>query len=76
MGSQKKTCPLDSFDACSSNAKCIFEMVLIELRNIFLEAVLKIVAYVQGQGTNRFESGAYTIVFEHFESVCNAAIGR
>ncbi len=41
-----------------------------------MEAILKIVDRVQGQGANRFESGAYTIVFEHFESVCNTALGR
>ena len=44
--------------------------------NIELEAILKIVDYVQGQGENRFKSGAYTVVFEHFESVCNTALGR
>jgi glutathione synthase/RimK-type ligase-like ATP-grasp enzyme len=40
------------------------------------EAVLKIVDHVQGQGVNRFESRAYTLVFEHFESVYNTGIGR
>jgi hypothetical protein len=34
-----------------------------------LEAISKIVDHVQGQGENRFKSGAYTLVFEHFESV-------
>ncbi|MDX1708621.1 MAG: hypothetical protein R3274_08480, partial [Desulfobacterales bacterium] len=38
--------------------------------------ISKIVDHAQGQGANRFESGAYTLVFEHFESVFNAAIGR
>ncbi len=38
--------------------------------------VLKIADHVQGQGENRFKSGAYTIVFEHFESVFNTAIGH
>ena len=28
------------------------------------------------QGTVRFESGAYTLVREHFESDCNTAIGQ
>ena len=40
------------------------------------EPISKIVDYVQGQGENRFKSGAYTTVFEHFESVFNDAIGR
>jgi hypothetical protein len=39
------------------------------IKQINLEAVSKIVDHVQGQGENRFESGAYTLVFEHFESV-------
>jgi hypothetical protein len=41
-----------------------------------LEPISKIVDYVQGQGENRFNSGAYTLVFEHFESVFNTALGR
>jgi hypothetical protein len=36
---------------------------------LIVKAVLKIADYVQGQGENRFKRGAYTIVFEHFESV-------
>jgi hypothetical protein len=32
------------------------------------EAISKIVAYVQGQGVTRIESGAYTLVREHFNS--------
>jgi hypothetical protein len=40
------------------------------------EAVSKIVDQVKGQGENRFKSGAYTLVFEHFESVFNKALGR
>jgi hypothetical protein len=40
------------------------------------KAVLKLQITPQGQGANRFKSGAYTIVFEHFESVFNTAIGR
>ena len=40
------------------------------------KSVLKIADHAQGQGANRFKSGAYTIVFEHFESVCNTAIGH
>ena len=43
---------------------------------LYSKAVLKIVDHVQGQGANPFKSGAYTTVFEHFESVCNAALGR
>jgi len=31
---------------------------------------------VRGQGAKRFKSGAYTLVREHFETFCNAAIGR
>ena len=49
--------------------------VLISLSNKF-ESFSKIVDHVQGQGINRFESRAYTLVFEHFESVYNTAIGR
>jgi hypothetical protein len=30
--------------------------------------------FVRGQGVGRFESGAYTIVREHFETTHNAAI--
>ena len=49
-----------------------------------LKLLSKIVDHVQEQGENdsaelvagRFESGAYTLVFEHFESVFNAALGR
>ena len=44
--------------------------------NIEPKAVFKIVDNVQGQGENRFKSGAYTLVFEHFESVYNAVIER
>ena len=29
---------------------------------------------VRGQGASRFESGAYTLVREHFKPACNAAI--
>jgi len=43
---------------------------------VLLESISKIVDYVQGQGKNRFKSGAYTLVFEHFESVFNTALGR
>jgi hypothetical protein len=35
------------------------------------KAISKIVDHVQGQSENRFKSGAYTTVFEHFESVFN-----
>jgi hypothetical protein len=35
----------------------------------------KVPDYSRGQGASRFESGAYTIVCEHFEPACNAAIG-
>ena len=41
-----------------------------------LEAVSKIVDNVQWQGITRIESGAYTIVREHFNSRDNTAIGR
>ena len=39
-----------------------------------LEAIYKIIDNAQGQGENRFKSGAYTTVFEHFESVFNTAL--
>ena len=38
------------------------------------ELVSKQLDLVRGQGTVGFESGAYTIVLEHFESDCNIAI--
>ena len=41
----------------------------------FKEA-LKIADHAQAQGANRFKSGAYTIVFEHFESAYNKALER
>jgi hypothetical protein len=41
-----------------------------------LEVVSKIVDRVQWQGVPLFESGAYTIVREHFKRRDNAAIGR
>ena len=44
--------------------------------NCMYRSYLKIVDHVQGQGENRFKSGAYTLVFEHFESVLNTALGR
>ncbi len=44
--------------------------------NLGWGSCLKIVDHVQGQGENRFESRAYTLVFEHFESDFNTAIGR
>jgi hypothetical protein len=47
----------------------------MSLRVLF-EVSSKIVDYAQGQGENRFKSGAYTLVFEHFESVFNTAIER
>ena len=40
------------------------------------EAISKIVDHVQGHGANRFKSRAYTLVFEHFESVWNTALER
>jgi hypothetical protein len=40
------------------------------------KVISKIVDHAQGQGENRFKSGAYTVVFEHFESVFNTALGR
>ncbi len=36
-----------------------------------MEVISKIVDNVQGQGENRFKNGAYTLVFEYFESVFN-----
>ena len=43
---------------------------------IILKPIPKIVDYIQGHGENRFKSGAYTTVFEHFEPIFNTAIGR
>ena len=40
------------------------------------EAISKIVDHVQGRDVNRFNNGAYTLVFEYFESVYNNALGR
>ena len=40
-----------------------------------LEVISKIVDHAQGRDANRFKNGAYTIVFEYFESVCNNALG-
>ena len=37
---------------------------------------LKKVDQVSGQDANRFESGAYTVVCEHFESAYDEPIGR
>ena len=37
---------------------------------------LKLSDFVRGQGEIRFESGAYTIVSEHFESDFNTALGQ
>ena len=41
-----------------------------------VEAISKIVDHVQGRGEKRFKNGAYTLVFEYFESVFNKALGR
>ena len=41
---------------------------------ITLEPTLKIVDKRSGQGAERVKSGAYTLVCEHFGSVCNAAM--
>ena len=41
-----------------------------------LEPISKIADRVLGRDENRFENGAYTIVFEYFESVFNNAHGR
>jgi len=38
--------------------------------------ISKTSAFVRGQGAIRFKSGAYTLVREHFELGCNAAIGQ
>ncbi len=42
----------------------------------FIRIDFKTSGLVRGRGANRFKSGAYTIVFEHFETVCNNAIGQ
>ena len=44
-------------------------------QNVRVEVISKIVDYVQGRDANRFKNGAYTLVFEAFESVCNKAFG-
>jgi hypothetical protein len=54
---------------CSDLTKCK------NIENLICKTISKIVDHAQGQGENRFKSGAYTLVFEHFESVFNAAIG-
>jgi hypothetical protein len=41
-----------------------------------MRSCFKIVDYVQGQGVPRIESGAYTLVREHFNSRDNAVIER
>jgi len=41
---------------------------------IYVKIVLKIVDRAQGHGANRFKSRAYTLVFEHFESVWYTAL--
>jgi hypothetical protein len=38
------------------------------------ETGFKALDNVQGQGAERFQSGAYTLVREHFETVRNTAI--
>jgi hypothetical protein len=48
----------------------------LELIIGLIEAVLEIADRFQGQGEYRFKSGAYTTVFEYFESVFNTALGR
>ena len=40
------------------------------------EAILKIADRVREQGEIRFNSGAYTLVREHFEADFNEAIGH
>jgi hypothetical protein len=59
-----------------SGVNIFYVTKVCRILKLFLEAVLKIADYVQGHDANRFESGVYTIVFEHFESVCNTALGR
>jgi hypothetical protein len=41
-----------------------------------IEAVLEPQIMFESKAPNRFKSGAYTLVREHFGSVCNAAIGH
>ncbi len=45
------------------------------IRLILIRSGLKTPSQVQGQGVTRIESGAYTLVREHFNSRDNAAIG-
>jgi hypothetical protein len=40
------------------------------------KTVLKLPDFVREQGANRFISGAYQSVREHFEAVRNAAVGQ
>jgi hypothetical protein len=46
--------------------------ILKNKKYLTVKTIPKIVDHAQGQGKNRFKSGAYTLVFEHFESVFNA----
>jgi hypothetical protein len=50
------------------NLRCHFDgsAVIRMSLNVSFEAISKIVDYHQGQGKNRFKSGAYTAVFKHF----------
>ncbi len=49
--------------------RCYSRAPVWNMHDSKIEAVSKIVDYAQARGANRFESGAYTTVFEHFESV-------
>jgi hypothetical protein len=53
-------------------------IVLIYLKSFLekFEPISKIADHAKGRGANRFKNGAYTLVFEYFESVCNKAHGR
>ena len=49
---------------------------LSHMVSILLKVISKIVDHGQGHGENRFGNGAYTTVFEAFETVFNKDLGR
>ncbi len=64
-------------DFCAESLSARFPGLPVATKiNFSLEAISKIVDSVKGQGANRFKHGAYTLVFEYFESVGNTALGR
>jgi hypothetical protein len=75
----KKKSPLLYSGSFAVNSYAKFARISIKScsdGDFYKKPILKIVDNAQGQGENRFKSGAYTLVFEHFESVFNTALGR